>query len=96
MCRTSVRQRARVVDVYVDRLTGSLLGRLRIPPARNGGIIRGASIIDVHDREVIAWRAVVNAGISGSDVCDMMLEAVEARFGAIGRRIPSICPPRNR
>ena len=47
----------------------------------NGDIVRGAFIIDAHDREVIAWRAVVNAGISGSDVRDMMLEAVEKRFG---------------
>ncbi|GGF27486.1 integrase [Aliidongia dinghuensis] len=48
----------------------------------NGDVIRGAFIIDAHDREVIAWRAVVNAGISGSDIRDMMLEAVEKRFGA--------------
>jgi len=47
----------------------------------NGEIVRAAFIIDAHDREVIAWRAVVNAGISGSDVRDIMLEAVEARFG---------------
>lgn len=46
----------------------------------NGAIVRGAFIIDAHDREIIAWRAVVNAGISGSDVRDMMLEAVEKRF----------------
>lgn len=46
----------------------------------NGDIVRGAFIIDAHDREVIAWRAVANAGISGSDVRDMMLEAVEKRF----------------
>ena len=52
----------------------------------NGDIIRGAFIIDAHDREVIACRAVVNAGISGSDVRDMMLEAVEKRFG--GFRAP--------
>ena len=39
------------------------------------------SFIDAHDREVIAWRVVVNAGISGSDIRDMMLEAVERRFG---------------
>jgi transposase InsO family protein len=32
----------------------------------NGDIVRGAFIIDVHDREVIARRAMVNAGISGS------------------------------
>jgi putative transposase len=45
----------------------------------NGDVVRGAFIIDAHDREVIAWRAVVNAGISGS-VRDLMLEAVERRF----------------
>ena len=47
----------------------------------NGEVVRGAFIIDAHDREVIAWCAVANAGISGSDVRDMMLEAVETRFG---------------
>lgn len=53
----------------------------------NGDIVRGAFIIDAHDREIIAWRAVVNAGISGSDIRDLMLEAVERRFGAC--RAPS-------
>ena len=48
----------------------------------NGEIVRGAFVIDAHDREIIAWCAVAGAGISGSDVRDMMLEAVEARFGA--------------
>jgi len=52
----------------------------------NGEIVRGAFAIDAHDREVIAWRAVANTGISGSDIRDMMLEAVEARFG--GSRAP--------
>jgi putative transposase len=47
----------------------------------NGDVVRGAFIIDAHDREIISWRAVVNAGISGSDIRDMMLEAVERRFG---------------
>ena len=47
----------------------------------NGDVIRAAFLIDAHDREIISWRAVANAGISGSDVCDMLLEAVEARFG---------------
>uniref|UniRef100_UPI003EB81499 hypothetical protein n=1 Tax=Agrobacterium leguminum TaxID=2792015 RepID=UPI003EB81499 len=41
-----------------------------------------AFIIDAFDREIIAWTAVANAGISGSDVRDMMLEAVEKRFAA--------------
>lgn len=54
----------------------------------NGDIVRGAFIIDAHDREIIAWRAVVNAGISGSDIRDIMLKAVERRFGAY--RAPSV------
>lgn len=52
----------------------------------NGDIVRGAFIIDAHDREIISWCAVANAGISGSDVRDMMLAAVEARFD--GHRAP--------
>lgn len=47
----------------------------------NGDVIRMAFIIDAFDREIIAWAAVSAAGISGSDVRDMMLEAVEKRFG---------------
>lgn len=41
-----------------------------------------AFIIDAFDREIIAWTALSGAGISGSDVRDMMLEAVERRFGS--------------
>jgi len=49
----------------------------------NGDIVRIAFIIDAHDREIIAWQAVAGAGISGSMVRDMMLEAVEIRFAAL-------------
>jgi transposase InsO family protein len=49
----------------------------------NGEIVRGAFVLDAHDREVIAWRATTGAGISGSDIRDMMLEAVEARYGGV-------------
>src|SRR3954449_10122575 len=49
----------------------------------NGDLVRLAFIIDAHDREIIAWHAGANAGISGSMVRDMMLEAVESRFAAI-------------
>jgi transposase InsO family protein len=42
-----------------------------------------AFIIDAFDREIIAWTAVCGAGISGSDVRDMMLDAVEKRFGTV-------------
>jgi transposase InsO family protein len=49
----------------------------------NDEIIRMAFIIDAFDREIIAWTAVSGAGISGSDVRDMMVEAVETRFGSV-------------
>jgi len=49
----------------------------------NGEVIRAAFIIDAHDREIVSWKAVVNAGISGSDIRDLMLEAVEKRFGSL-------------
>lgn len=49
----------------------------------NGEIVRMAFIIDAFDREIIAWAAVSGAGISGSDIRDMMLEAVEQRFGSM-------------
>ncbi|MEK9213382.1 DDE-type integrase/transposase/recombinase, partial [Sphingomonas sp. 2378] len=54
----------------------------------NGEVVRGAFIIDAHDREIISWRAVANAGISGSDVRDIMLEAVETRFGTMRAATP--------
>ena len=49
----------------------------------NGEIIRMAFIIDAFDREIVAWTAVSRVGISGSDIRDMMLEAVEKRFGSV-------------
>src|SRR4051812_11466520 len=54
----------------------------------NGDLIRIAFIIDAHDREIIAWHAVVGSGISGGMVRDMMLEAVESRFGALHSPTP--------
>ncbi|MCW2308876.1 transposase InsO family protein [Rhodobium gokarnense] len=50
-------------------------------PCRSGEVVRLAFIIDAFDREIIAFVAVTGAGISGSDVRDMMLEAVEKRLG---------------
>ncbi len=47
----------------------------------NGERVRMAFIIDAFDREIIAQAAVAGAGICGSDIRDMMLEAVERRFG---------------
>ena len=53
----------------------------------NGEVVRVAFAIDAHDREIIAWTVVAGAGISGSMVRDMMLEAVEKRFKSL--RAPS-------
>jgi len=48
----------------------------------NGETVRVAFILDAFDREIIAHVAIAGAGISGSDVREMMLAAVERRFGA--------------
>ena len=48
----------------------------------SGEVVRLAFLIDAFDREVIAHAAVAGAGISGSDIRNMMLAAVEQRFGA--------------
>lgn len=53
----------------------------------NGEKVRIAFIIDAFDREIIAHVAVAGAGISGSDVRDMMLAAVERRSEATAIRI---------
>ena len=58
----------------------------------NGEVVRPAFLIDAFDREAIAHVAVTGAGISGSDMRDMMLvamlEAVCWRPYAGGRRAP--------
>lgn len=55
----------------------------------NGDVVRMAFAIDAHDREIIAWRAITGGGISGDMIRDMMLEAVETRFGGCGPHTPS-------
>ena len=46
----------------------------------NGDLVRLAFIIDAHDREIIAWHAVANAGISGSMVRDMRAGSPPSRL----------------
>ena len=48
--------------------------------ARNREVVRILFVLDACDREIIAWSAVANAGISGEMVCDLMVAAVERRF----------------
>jgi transposase InsO family protein len=43
--------------------------------------VRILFVLDACDREIIAWSAVAQAGISGEMVRDLMVTAVERRFG---------------
>ncbi len=54
--------------------------------ARNSEVVRVLFILDACDREIIAWSAVAQAGISGEMVRDLMVTAVERRFGTT--RVP--------
>jgi putative transposase len=54
-------------------------------PCWNGEVVRVAFTLDTCDREAITWRGTT-AGISGEIIRDMMLTAVERRFG--GYRVP--------
>lgn len=49
--------------------------------ARDGDVVRALFVIDACDREIIAWSAVAHAGVSGEMVRDLMVTAVERRFG---------------
>ncbi len=48
---------------------------------RNGDVARVLFVIDACDREIIAWSAITHGGVSGEMVRDLMVEAVERRFG---------------
>ena len=61
-------------------------------PAWNGDIVRGAVVIDAHDREIIARRAAAHAGTGGSDIRGVLLEAVQRRVGPC-RAAPVIAMP---
>jgi putative transposase len=47
----------------------------------NGEVVTGVFMKDCCDREIIAWRAWAERGLPGEAVRDMLVEAVEARFG---------------
>jgi transposase InsO family protein len=48
----------------------------------NGETIRVAFVLDTCDREVITWTATTS-GITGEHIRDLMIEAIERRFGAV-------------
>jgi transposase InsO family protein len=51
-------------------------------PCWNGETIRVAFVLDTCDREVITWTATT-AGIAGEHIRDLMIEALERRFGSV-------------
>jgi putative transposase len=53
-------------------------------PCWNGENVRVAFVLDTCDREVITWTATTT-GIGGQHIRDLMVEAVERRFGAVAR-----------
>jgi putative transposase len=55
---------------------------------RNGDNVRVLFVIDACDREIIAWSAVAHVGVSGEMVRDLMIEAVEKRFGGLKTHHP--------
>lgn len=54
----------------------------------NKETVRVVFIIDAFDREVIGWDIVVGQGISGEMVRDLLLHAVEQRFGCLKAPLP--------
>ena len=48
----------------------------------NGERVRIAFTLDCCDREAISWVATTGS-INSSDVCDLMIESVEQRFGLV-------------
>ena len=49
----------------------------------NGQVVTGTFTKDCCDREIIAWRAWTGRGMPGEPVREMLIEAVEARFGNV-------------
>lgn len=52
-------------------------------PCDNGQVVTGTFTKDCCDREIIAWRAWTGRGLPGEPVREMLIEAVEARFGSV-------------
>jgi putative transposase len=55
----------------------------------NGERVHIAFTLDSCDREAISWVATTG-GIDSSDICDLMIERVERRFGLVNRLLVTI------
>jgi putative transposase len=49
----------------------------------NGEVVTGVFMKDCCDRKIIAWRASPSRGLPGDPVREMIIMAVEARFGDV-------------
>jgi putative transposase len=49
----------------------------------NGQVVTGTFTKDCCDREIISWRAWSGRGLPGEPVREMLIEAIETRFGAV-------------
>ena len=82
--RSTARRPGRVHDGVVIALRSNVRwcsDHLEIH-ARNREVVRVLFVLDACDREIIAWLALANAGISGEMVRDLMVAAVERRFAS--------------
>lgn len=50
---------------------------------QNGQVVTGTFTKDCCDREIISWRAWSGRGLPGEPVREMLIEAVETRFGTV-------------
>jgi transposase InsO family protein len=78
------RQRAHHGTVITRRSNSRWCSDVFEIPCGTGKAVRVAFVLDTCDREIITWVANTR-GISGEMVRDLMVEAVEARFGRVPR-----------
>ena len=52
-------------------------------PCDSGEVVTNTFVKDCCDREIVAWRAWPGRGLPGDPVREMLIEAVERRFGSV-------------
>jgi putative transposase len=84
LCEHSVRNHVTQLDGYcaVPANTRWCSDGFEIA-CENGQTVTGTFTKDCCDREIIAWRAWCGRGLPGEAVREMLIEAVEARFGNV-------------
>jgi transposase InsO family protein len=52
-------------------------------PCDSGEVVTNTFVKDCCDREIVAWRAWPGRGLPGDPIREMLIEAVERRFGSV-------------